>query len=363
MFSDFQCPFCKRVEATLDELRRLYAKDLRIVWKDNPLPFHARAKPAALVARAVYRARGNDAFWKLHDALFESSPKLEDADLESLAKEQGVPATAVQAALKSDKLGAKIEESVDLADDFDAPGTPQFFINGRRLSGAQPLDKFRALIDAELVRARQLAGKGTPREGLYAQLIKDGKGPRGPETKEIAVPSGAASRGNPNAPVVIQIFSDFQCPFCKRVEPTLSELEQEFKGSIRIVWRHYPLPFHKQAQAAAEAAEEVLAQKGASAFWKYHDLLFEAQGAPGGLERTTLDFLADQLGLDMARFTAALDNHVHQTKVDADADAATDNGINGTPAFLIGRYYLSGAQPAAAFRKLIKLALKERARP
>ncbi len=360
VFSDFQCPFCKRVEVTLDELRRQYEKDLRVVWKDNPLPFHARAKPAALVARAVYQARGNDAFWKLHDALFASSPELEDSDLEELAKAQGLSASAVQAALKSEKLGARIDASSELAADFEARGTPHFFINGRRLVGAQPLDQFKELVDAQLAAARELVAKGTPRAKLYAELIKDGKTPPPPETKLVSVPAGAAARGNVNAPVVIQVFSDFQCPFCKRVEPTLSELEQEFKGSIRVVWRHFPLPFHKQAQAAAEASEEVLAQKGPSGFWKYHDLLFDAQGAPAGLERTTLDMLADQLGLDMARFTAALDTRAHRAKVDADAEAAQKADINGTPGFLINRYFLSGAQPITAFRKLVRLALKDR---
>jgi protein-disulfide isomerase len=361
VFSDFQCPFCKRVEGTLDELRRIYDKDLRIVWKDNPLPFHLRAKPAAQVARAVYQARGNDAFWKMHDALFAGPSRLEDADLEALAKEQGLSAGAVHAALKSEKLGARIDESVEQATDFQARGTPHFFINGRRLAGAQPLSKFQELIDAELVRSRALSASGTPRIKLYAELTKDGKTPPPPETKTVPVPPGSVSRGDAKAPVVIQVFSDFQCPFCKRVEPTLSQLEQEFKGSIRIVWRHYPLPFHQQAQLAAEAAEEVLAQKGPDAFWKYHDLLFEAQGEPG-LERTTLDVLADQLGLDMSRFGAALDGRTHQAKVDADAEAAQRADINGTPGFVINDYYLSGAQPVAAFRRLIKLALKDRGR-
>lgn len=363
VFSDFQCPFCKRVEVTLAELRRQYEKDLRVVWKDNPLPFHARAKPAAQLARAVYQARGNDAFWKMHDALFESTPLLEDSDFEAILKAQGLPASTLTTALGSEKIRARIDVSVEQASDFEARGTPHFFINGRRLAGAQPLDGFKALIDAELVETRKLVASGIPRAKIYAERLKDAKSPPPPETKLVTVPAGAASRGSANAPVVIQVFSDFQCPYCKRAEPTLSELEQEFKGSIRIVWRHYPLPFHQQAQAAAEAAEEVLAQKGEAAFWQYHDLLFEAQGAPGGLERTTLDMLADQLGLDMARFTAALDGRVHQAKVDADADAAQRADINGTPGFVINRYFLSGAQPAAAFRKLIKLALKDRQKP
>jgi protein-disulfide isomerase len=362
-FSEYQCPFCKRVEPTLDELRKLYGQDLRIVWKDNPLPFHPRAVPTAQLARFVYQTRGNEAFWQLHDTLFESQPALEDSDLEALLKKQGLPAASLSQALKADKLRLRLEASIEQANDFQARGTPHFFINGRRLSGAQPLEKFKVLIDEEMTRARTLVASGTPRAKLYVALTRDGKSPPPPETKQIALRPDAASRGNAKAPVVIQIFSDFQCPFCKRVEPTLVELDKEFKGSLRFVWRHLPLPFHKNAQPAAEASEEVLAQKGAAAFWKYHDALFEVQAQPGGLERASLEELADRLGVDMTRFKAALDNRVHQAKVEADAAVAEQAGINGTPAFVINDYYLSGAQPLPAFRKLVKLALKPRAKP
>jgi protein-disulfide isomerase len=361
-FSDYQCPFCKRVEDTLRDVRRFYGDDLRIVWKDNPLPFHPRALPAAQLARLIYQKRGNDAFWQAHDALFDSQPALEDSDLERISKQLGLPAKGLPTGGAAEKLRSRIEQSVEQAADFEARGTPHFFINGRRLSGAQPLEAFKKLIDEELGRARALVTSGTPRAKVYAELVERGNGPPPPESKHVALRPGAASRGNANAPVVIQIFSDYQCPFCKRVEPTLETLEKDFKGSVRIVWRHLPLPFHKNAQAAAEASEEVLAQKGPAAFWHYHDLLFEAQADPG-LERATLDALADKLGLDMARFKAALDGRVHQAKVDADAEAASNAGINGTPAFVINDYYLSGAQPVAAFRKLVKLALKTRAKP
>ena len=105
------------------------------------------------------------------------------------------------------------------------------------------------------------------------------------------------------------------------------------------------------------------AQKGDAAFWQYHELLFDAQGEDEGLARPNLAALADKLGVDMARFKAALDGHVHAASVKADADAAAAAGVNGTPAFTINDYYLSGAQPAAAFRKLIRLALKDRKKP
>lgn len=362
-FSDYQCPFCKRVEDTIDALRKQYGKDLRIVWKDNPLPFHPRALPAAKLARAVFQSKGNDAFWKLHDALFANQPALEDSDLEELSTKQGLVWKALQAPLASPKVASRINESIELAADYQARGTPHFFINGRRLSGAQPLEAFQKVIDEELAKARALVEKGTPRAQVYNVLLKDAARPAPPEKKHIELSARAPSRGDPKAPVVIQEFSDFQCPFCKRAEPTLQELEKELKGSIRIVWRHLPLPFHQYAQLAAEASEEVFAQKGATGFWAYHDMLYAAQSEPDGLERVNLHVLADKLGLDMARFKAALDQHIHQAKVQEDIEAANQAGINGTPAFLINDYYLSGAQPSAAFRKLIKLALSDKKKP
>jgi len=362
-FSEFQCPFCKRVEETLAKLRELYPKDVRIVWKDNPLPFHPRAQPAAMLARFAYAKKGNDGFWKLHDALFESQPKLEENDLEPLVKDLGLSWKQAQGEQTSKKALAKLQESQEMANDFAARGTPHFFINGRRLSGAQPLEEFTKLIDEELTKARALHERGIPRANLYAELMKTAETPPPPETKQVPLLSTAPSRGPAKAPVVIQMFSDFQCPFCKRVEPTLAELEKDMKGQIRIVWRHLPLPFHQYAQLAAEAAEEVRAQRGDAAFWSYHDLLFEAQGEPDALARENLVEMARRLGVDPVRFEAALDSGVHKARVEGDHALANAVGISGTPAFVINDYYLSGAQPLQAFKKLVKLALKPRPKP
>jgi predicted DsbA family dithiol-disulfide isomerase len=106
-----------------------------------------------------------------------------------------------------------------------------------------------------------------------------------------------------------------------------------------------------------------LAQKGPVAFWKYHDMLFEAQSEQDGLERVNLMKMAEELGCNMARFQAALDNHTHQAKVQEDSEAASKLGINGTPAFLINDFYVSGAQPLSVFRRTVKRALSERKKP
>jgi protein-disulfide isomerase len=249
---------------------------------------------------------------------------------------------------------------MDLAMDLNARGTPHFFVNGRRVTGAQPFEKFQSLIDEQLGKAKALLAAGTPRAKVYDELMKEGKEPPPPEKKTLPPPPpDAPSKGPAGAKVVIQEFSEFECPFCKRVGPTMKEIEQEYGNKVRIVWRHLPLPFHQNAQLASEAAQEAFAQKGSAAFWQYHDKLFDAQGTPGGLERPNLEKIAGEVGLDMTKFKAALDSRKHKERIEKDAAAAKEAGINGTPGFVINGYFLSGAQPTAAFKKLIARAMKE----
>ena len=361
VFSDFQCPFCKRVEDTLKQVSDSYGNDLRIVWKDNPLPFHPRAKPSATLARMAYKAKGDKGFWDAHDAIFASNPKLEDEDLKGIAEKLGVSWDDTKKAIDGNKFAEKFDASGEVANDLQARGTPHFFINGVRLSGAQPLEAFKKAIDEQLVKAKAIVGKGVSRAKVYEEIMKEGKEPPPPEKKDIAAPDASDPvKGGTNAKVVIQEFSDFQCPFCKRVEPTAQALEKEYGNKIKIVWRHMPLPFHKNAPLAAEAAHEVFAQKGSVAFWQFHDKLFaDEQPDEARTDRANLEKIAQSLGVDMDKFKAALDSNKHKAKIDADAELGNKAGINGTPAFVINGYYVSGAQPEASFKKLINRALKE----
>ncbi|HOU89518.1 MAG TPA: thioredoxin domain-containing protein [Polyangiaceae bacterium] len=356
-WSDFQCPFCKRASDTLVRLRENHPADLRLVWKDNPLPFHARAKPAAVLARLAFERQGSLGFFRAHDALFASAPALEDADLARVAASLAIPWGDAKAAIDSGRFDQRIAASVNQASDLDARGTPQFFLNGYRLKGAQPLERFEAVFAERLAAARALVAAGTPRSQIYARTMADAKGPTAPETKTLPPPRvDSPWRGAVNAPVVIQVFADFQCPFCARLRPTLAELERAYPGKLKIVWRHLPLSFHEDAALAAEAAQEAFAQRGSAGFWSYHDALFEQQRG-AGLGRAELERLAAAQGLDLARFRAALDARTHKPTVEADAAVAKAAGITGTPTSVVGRFVVSGAQPVGAFSRAVDRAL------
>jgi protein-disulfide isomerase len=367
VFSDFQCPFCSRVNPTFAEIEKTYGEKVRVVWKNQPLAFHPRAEPAAELAMEAKAQKGDKGFWEAHDVLFKNQQKLSDEDLLGYAKELNLDVDKVKTAIADKRYYKDMVTDQDLADDLQASGTPHMFINGRRLVGAQPIEKFKTIIDEEIKKSEGLLAKGVAAKELYSELIKDGKTPPPPEKKTIDAPGpDSPSKGGEKAKVVMAIFSDFECPFCKRVEDTLKQVEKNYGEKVKLVWRHKPLPMHKNAPLASEASQEVFKQKGRDAFWKYHDKLFEKLGTPDALSRANLESYAEEF-VDMAKFKEALDKNTHKEFVNAESKSADKAGISGTPAFVIGQikdkelsgYFLSGAQPYSKFKKLIDKALAE----
>jgi len=362
-FGDFQCPFCGRVQETLEAIRHKFGDKVRIVWKNEPLPFHPNAEPAAQAALEVRAERGDAGFWAMHDKLFAAQRDLSPAVLAKLAAEVGASPDRVRRAVTTHARAKEIGNDGDVAEDFQANGTPHFFINGRRLVGAQPEEKFDAIIEQELVKAQELVAKGTPLAGIYDALVRDGKGPPEPEKKPLAsLPAGEPVRGNLMAKVTVHEWADFQCPFCGRVEPTMDQVMKDFGTRIKVVWHDLPLSMHPDAPLAAQAAREAFQQKGSAGFWALHDMMFADQTR---IKRDDLDLYARSLRLDMRHWGMSLDNAQHQLELDAEKKAADDMGISGTPAFVVvpasspTGYFINGAQPYAKFRKIIERALSE----
>ena len=358
--SDFQCPFCSRVNPTVKQIEETYKNDVRIVWANNPLSFHQNAMPAA---EAAYAAHEQGKFWEMHDLLFANQGSLTRDNFEKWAQQLGLDMTKFKAALDSGKFKGQIEKEQKLYTSRGARGTPGFFINGRLVSGAQPFDNFKAVIDQELKRADAELAKGTKPSELYAKLIAGGAtAPAAAPAQQreaapakpvfVEIPAGAPSKGSTDAKVTIVEFTDFQCPFCSRVNPTMKQIEDTYGKDVRVVFRHLPLPFHKDAKPAAEAS---MAAHEQGKFWEMHDKLFANQR---DLTRENFEKWAKEIGLDVKKFTAALDSGKFKSVVEADERYAGSVGANGTPAFFINGKLVSGAQPFESFKSVIDAELK-----
>jgi protein-disulfide isomerase len=151
-FSDFLCPFCKRVLPTLDSITQRYGDRVRLVFRDYPIDaIHPGASKAHVAARC---ANEQGKFWAFHDLLFDKAPRASDADVKGFARQLGMDASAFDACLASGKYEAAIRKDIEDGSRLGVTGTPAFFINGRLVTGAQPLDAFTQVIDDELARAK-----------------------------------------------------------------------------------------------------------------------------------------------------------------------------------------------------------------
>ena len=174
-FSDFQCPFCGRVTETLDTLVSRYRNDLRIVWKNYPLPFHQNAMPGAEAAMAA-AAQGR--FWEMHNLLFRNQQALGHADLLRYASELGLNSDSVARALDSHAFQSQVRADMALATSLGVTGTPSFFVNGHPLVGAQPLDSFVTAVERALRDARATLATGVPRSSVYDTLMANATAPQ-----------------------------------------------------------------------------------------------------------------------------------------------------------------------------------------
>lgn len=176
-------------------------------------------------------------------------------------------------------------------------------------------------------------------EGASAEAYSDGAA-WSDEAASVPVSSKDPVWGSRTAPVTLVLFSDFECPFCTRVETTITQLKEKYgPDKLRVVWKSNPLPFHKNARPASVAAETAFRLGGSKAFWKFHDLAFANQKA---LTPENFEQWAVQAGVDKAKFKAAYDKQEYAAKVDADMAIGKTAGVTGTPASFINGVFLSG---------------------
>jgi protein-disulfide isomerase len=194
-------------------------------------------------------------------------------------------------------------------------------------------------------------GNGNCKEGCHGQE----QAKTADDDKVFDVATGVApARGPARAEVTIVVFSDYQCPFCKRSEATIRAIQDEYQGRVRYAFRNNPLPMHDNARPAAKAAMAAAEQ---GKFWEYHDALFQHQDA---LDRASLDKYAEELGLDVRRFDEAMASDRIEKQVAADEADAHKLGATGTPQFFVNGKRLIGAQPVNVSRTAVDAALGRR---
>lgn len=180
-----------------------------------------------------------------------------------------------------------------------------------------------------------------------------------PERPPVQIPTeGHPSRGPQDAPVTIVEFSDYECPYCARVYPSMKQIEENYKGKVRRVFRQFPLTsIHPRAQKAAEASLCALDQ---GKFWEMHEALF---AQPSKLEIADLYNKASLLGLNAHEFRKCVDSGSEMMRIKSDIDEGTKVGVTGTPAIFINGRYAGGARPYEGLAKMVDEELQRSRAP
>jgi protein-disulfide isomerase len=360
MFSDFECTYCEQGYDMLVELEKRYRGRVRIAYKAFPLEFHSDALPAAMAART---AQAHGKFWEFHDRLF-SGPGVDLDQVLVAAREAGIDPLLVTRDLDSLEYGPEVRRDIRQARRLGVGSTPTFFVNGRMVAGAVPIEDMSALVDNELEQAKAWIAEGVPADGLYAHAIRDGyrrveytQRGRGLDPDAVVlVPVGdSPTRGPATAPVTIVAFADFECPFCTRGNAVVERVRARYGDKIRLVHKHSPLSFHSHAFIAARAS---LAAHAKGKFWQFHDELY-ATGAK--FDEDTLVKIAKQIGLDVKAFKKAIASNAFDAAIDADVALGAALGVTGTPAYFVNGRPLEGAMPEMSFRLVVEEELERAA--
>ncbi len=353
-FSSYQCPFCGRYfQETYSQVMANYVETEKVlyVFRDFPLPSQPQSPLAAEAARCAGQTGGGSAYWAMHDRLLGQQREWSgrgDADtvFKGYAEEMELDTDTFNECLDSRATRAQVEADVAEGGRRSVQSTPTFLINGQPLIGAQPYAAFVQAIDAALTgEAPAAAEPSAPTTG--------------PTPAAIAPSDDALIMGDPNAPVTIVEFSDFQCPFCARYfQETWSQLKTEFvdTGRVRYVFKDFPIiSIHPQAPKAHEAARCAGDQ---GEYWTMHDRIFAGQSEWSGRSDHVAVFksYAAELGLETSDFDTCLDSGRWASAVNVDLAEGASLGVSGTPTFFIDGYPLIGAQPYETFQYAIGLA-------
>ncbi len=355
MWSDFECGSCRDAESAVQAVQRANAGDVRVVWKNRPIPDHAQAM---LAAEAALAAAQQGKFWPMHDLLFAEARK-DRQTLEGMADKLGLELPPFVKALDERTYAPQVAADLALADRVGVRDLPTLFLNGRPLTRELlTKDGLQARVRTELRRVDQLLAQGLARTDLYQGLVRSGRDgiaeptlselPPLPKGRYYATAGDSPVRGPAAAPITLILFADFQCPYCARFESTLVQLRARYGDKLRIVWKDAPDPEHSDALGAHEAARAAGEQ---GRFWPMHDKIV---ANPYLLNSATMQRYAAELGLDQKKFQDAVAQGRFRRAIREDTEYGISlAGPAGTPIVFINGRLIPGAYPLSVFQQVI----------
>ena len=306
--------------------------------------------PAARVGERTITTRELDERWRADDptqhaqatqATFDGRRAALDAMVAEMLIEQAAKAKAVTPAQYTEAEVVRRVRPVTDAEVAVFYGENRGQMQGRALEDMSPLIR-KYLEDAQRQSARAAMIADLRKAGPAVRMLLDA--PR----VQLALAGDEPALGPANAPVTLVEFSDFQCPFCQRVEPTLKRIREKYGDKVRIVWKDFPLvQIHPEAFKSAEAANCAREQ---GKFWEYHERLFTNQQA---LQVDALKNYAAGVGLNTATFNACLDSSKHEQRVRDSLAMGSRLGVSSTPAVFVNGRAVTGAQPMEYFEAII----------
>jgi protein-disulfide isomerase len=311
--------------------------------KENPNQVVARINGQP-ITEAELKANSKDAFAQLERDYKQRKHDLIESQLKQMVEDQLIAAEAAARKVTKEQILAEIKPA-DVTDaDVDK------FYDENKAQIPRPKEQIAPQIKQYLQAQRQ----GEAREVYFAKLQTKYKAEILLEPMRFSVTASGPAKGPATAPVTIVEFSDFQCPFCSRLNPTIEQVMTTYGSKVRLVFRQFPLPMHQNAAKAAEAA---LCANEQGKFWEMHDAMFKDQG---GLAVDGLKAKAATLGLDAKSFNSCLDSGKESDAVHADMKAGQEVGVNGTPAIFINGRPMSGAVPFKQVAQVIDDELKRK---
>jgi protein-disulfide isomerase len=351
VFQDFASGEAGALGRAYADVAQRWPDAVQLVLVHAPARRHEMARP---IAELTIAAGAQGKFWEAHDLVLRTPPA-NRAALLAAAVELGLDVDAVEDALADGRHRAWIDADLETARAHGVTRGPAVFVNG--VPAPRDAAELAGLVERELALASRIVDAGVPRARLHAEIAAllpaPSPAPR-PDDRQPdagvswAVPAADAPvLGPKDALVTVIVFSEFQCPFCGRVQPVLAELRKLHPDDLRIVFRHMPLAFHGHARSAAKAA---IAADRQGKFWRMHDFLFNLKGEP---DERAVKLAVRRLRLDKRKFDRDRKSARTEAVIVEDQRLAQEFGVNGTPTFFINGRRLDGAQPIDSFEAIV----------